>query len=100
MMSSSFSSLLRRFGALPVLLAALSCAIVMPAHAADETDTGGTFTSPGYPPRNVRPGDIDAQPGGALGNAPGQLGARPGTPATPPNGLAPPPGRDAVDNFP
>src|SRR5690242_801904 len=56
---------------LPCLLLAVLGWCLLPAHAADDTDTdrsGGTFTTPGYPPRT---GNAPATPGGMTPGTPG-----------------------------
>ena len=73
-MMSFFSFPVRRPGALPTLLALALLAAILPAGAAEE-DTGGTFSTPGYPQRNVPPGATATRvpPGGQ----PGTIGGRP-----------------------
>ncbi len=66
---------------LAALLALASLAVGLPARAADDTDTGGMFTTPGYPPRNpAQGGNSPGSPPGANGaTAPTQIGGRPNT---------------------
>jgi len=67
---------------LPCLLLAVLGWLALPAHAADDADTdrsGGTFTTPTYPPRT----DNANAPGGAAGQGSGATAPN-GTGAVPP----------------
>ncbi|HEV7575098.1 MAG TPA: SLBB domain-containing protein [Caldimonas sp.] len=102
MMSSLSRFPVRRLGALAGLLALMSLAVGLPARAADEPDAGGTFTSPGYPQRNVpQGGNAGTQPGATIGNPATQIGGRPnGNGSNANNGTSPRNGRDPNDAFP
>jgi protein involved in polysaccharide export with SLBB domain len=91
---------MRRPGALGLLLIlALLLATWLPARAADEPDSGGTFTTPTYPPRTQPPDSAIVSPGTAAGTQQGTINGRPAN-----NGnldiVTPPRGRSAADNFP
>ena len=105
MISFLLASRARRLGALSALLASASLAFALPAHAADDTDSGGTFATPGYPPRNASPsGDANNPGNNASGNNGAgqttQIGGRPngnGNNVNNGNGRG---GRDLADTFP
>jgi polysaccharide export outer membrane protein len=104
MMSTFCSSPVGRFGALTTFVALMSLAVGAPAQAADDTDSGGTFTTPGYPQRNPPQGGINPanQPGANGANQPTQIGGRPnaGNGNGGNNGANPRNGRDLGDVFP
>ena len=81
----SFRPLARRRPAalLHLLLLALLAAAALPARAADEVDSGGTFTTPSYPPRGTTQNGATGLPQGALpGQQPGATGRVPAPPGT------------------
>ncbi len=103
MMSFFSFSPVRRFGALAALAALVSLAVGLPARAAEEPDAGGTFTTPGYPQRNVPQGaNTGGQPGANVGTQPAQIGGRPGgaNANIGNNGANARTGRDLGDMFP
>ncbi|MEO5843273.1 MAG: SLBB domain-containing protein [Caldimonas sp.] len=100
-MSSLSRSFLRRFGALAALASSLSLGPGAPARAADEPDSGGTFTTPTYPQRNVPQGQGSfVQPGANTGGAPATMSGRPATSGSTAPGAASRNGRDLADTFP
>ncbi|HEY2190179.1 MAG TPA: SLBB domain-containing protein [Caldimonas sp.] len=100
MMSSLFSFSVRRPGALrPLLILAMLLAAWLPVRAADEPDSGGTFTTPTYPPRTQTPGSAAVPPSTAAGAQQGTISGRPADNGNLDNG-APARGRNAADNFP
>src|SRR5258705_2065886 len=102
MMSSLRFSPLRRLGELAALVVLLSLAVGTAAQTADQPDTGGIFTAPGYPLgtplRNAIPGVAPAPGSGNNAQPPTQgPGRGPGNG----NGNAGPrTGRDLNDTFP
>jgi polysaccharide export outer membrane protein len=74
MMSSRRFAISRWLAALPVSIAAALTCVALPGHAADDTDTGGTFSTPGYPPRTQPAGAATTPGANGQGNT-----AQPGT---------------------
>jgi protein involved in polysaccharide export with SLBB domain len=100
MMSSLCSFPVRRPGGLGLLLIlALLLAAWLPVRAADEIDSGGTFTTPTYPQRAQPSGGPSMVPGAVPGAQQGTIGGRPTNNGDLDN-VAPPRGRSAADNFP
>jgi protein involved in polysaccharide export with SLBB domain len=89
--------------ALMALLALLLVALALPVRAADEPDAGGTFSTPGYPQRNVPPGFNGLPSGTGPGVQPGVLQqGRPtgaGLPGSADNGAAAGRARNPADAF-
>jgi protein involved in polysaccharide export with SLBB domain len=80
-MTASSRSLALRRHVLPLLLALFAPALS--AQSADEPDSGGTFSTPSYPPRgttqNVNPSLPQGTGSGAQQGATGRLSTQPGT---------------------
>ena len=100
MMSFLRSFPARRTGALTALLAAALLAGGAPALAADEPDAGGTFSTPGYPPRNSPPGNATGLPQGMAPGVRPETLTRPSAPGD--NGVngAAAGSRNGADRFP
>ena len=81
----------------PLLAALIVLAAPAPARSADEPTTGGTFTTPGYPPiqpRTGTPGSAAGVPGTAAPRGTGGVNGYPATPGRPgllPDGFEPVP---------
>jgi len=99
-MSPQFATFVRRLGGLAALLALMPLGVAQSTRSADEPDAGGTFTTPGYPPRNTSPGGATGS-GSATGTNTGAqppAGVRPGSSGN--TGAGSRSGRDASADFP